>query len=179
LLKGKLVKFRPLEEKDLEKLRDWRNSHHVKRTTREYRLLNMFNQKKWFENLHSQSPPRDIMFGIINKKNSLIGVCGLTYIDWKNRNAELSIYLESKNWQARKETKDSINLLSRYGFGELGLHKLFVEIYSLVKETIKLYQSLDFKKDGILRDSVWRNGKWWDSYIFSKLETEFRDGKKN
>jgi len=61
----------------------------------------------------------------------------------------------------------------------LGLHKLFVEIYSLVKETIQLYQSLDFKKDGILRDSVWRNGKWWNSYIFSKLETEFRDEKKN
>ena len=85
LLEGKLVKFRSLEREDLEKLRDWRNSKYVKRTTREYRLLSMFNQKAWFESLHKQNPPQDIMFGITNKKNKLIGVCGLTYIDWKNR----------------------------------------------------------------------------------------------
>lgn len=179
MFEGKYVKFRPIEESDLRKLRNWRNGHHVKRTTREYRLLSMFNQKAWFESLHLQNPPKDIMFGITTKKNSLIGVCGLTYIDWKNRNAEISIYLDGKNWQDKKETTDSINLLSTYGFGELGLHKLYVEIYSFVKETIRLYESLDFKKDGILRDVVWRNGKWWNSVIYSKIETEFKDAKKN
>ncbi|MGI0010514.1 MAG: GNAT family N-acetyltransferase [Nitrosopumilaceae archaeon] len=179
MLEGKLVNFRSLEDNDLVKLRDWRNSKHVKRTTREYRLLNMFNQKLWFESLHKQNPPKDIMFGIINKKNSLIGVCGLTYIDWKNRRAEISIYLDGINWQKRKETKDAINLLVSYGFGELGLHKLFVEIYSFVKETILLYKSLDFNRDGVLRDNIWRNGKWWDSYIYSKLDSEFKNEQKN
>jgi len=179
LLEGKLVKFRSLEREDLEKLRDWRNSKYVKRTTREYRLLSMFNQKAWFESLHKQNPPQDIMFGITNKKNKLIGVCGLTYIDWKNRNAEVSIYLDGKNWQNRKETKDAVNLLMSYGFGELGLHKVFVEIYSFVKETINLYRVLDFHKDGILRDSVWRNKKWWNSYIYSKLQTEFLHDEKD
>ena len=179
MLKGKLVIFRALENEDLAKLRDWRNSKHVKRTTREYRLLNMFNQKAWFESLHKQKPPHDIMFGILNRKNSLIGVCGLTYIDWKNRNTEISIYLAGAKWQERKETKDSIKLLMSYAFEELGLHKVFVEIYSFVDETIRLYESLSFHKDGALRHTVWRNGRWWNSYIYSKLETEFKHGKKN
>lgn len=173
-----MIRFRPLEEDDLPKLRDWRNSTHVKRTTREYRLLNMFNQQSWFESLHANTPPKDIMFGIINKKNQLIGVCGLTYIDWKNRKSEISVYLDGRDWQKRKETKDAIILLISYGFGEIGLHKVFAEVYSFVKETIDLYESLDFHKDGIIRHNVWRNGKWWDSYMYSKLETEF-DGKKN
>ena len=115
------------------------------------------------------------MFGILNKKNSLIGVCGLTYIDWKNRNSEISIYLNNSHWQAKKETKESINVLIKYGFAELGLHKVYAEIYSFVKETISLYESLEFHKDGMLRDVVWRNGKWWNSVMYSKLDSEFKN----
>jgi len=179
MLKGKIISFRSIEANDLQKMRDWRNNNHVKRTTREYRLLNMFNQKEWFESLHRQNPPKDIMFGILNKKNKLIGVCGLTYIDWKNRRSEISIYLEGNDWQKKPETKDAIGLLMLYGFGELGLHKIFAEIYAFVKETIHLYESLQFHKDGVLRDTVWRDNKWWDSIVYSKLESEFNYEKKN
>jgi len=49
LIKGKYVKLRSLELNDLPKLRDWRNSKFVRKATREYRLLNMINQKKWFD----------------------------------------------------------------------------------------------------------------------------------
>lgn len=176
MIKGKNITFRSLEDDDLPKLRDWRNSKYVKRTTREYRLLNMLNQKAWFDSLHSQNPPKDIMFGIMDKKNSLIGVCGLTYIDWKNRKSEISIYLKSPDWQAKKETKEAINILTQYAFGELALHKVFAEVYVFVKETIALYESLGFHKDGILRDVVWRDGKWWSSAIYSKLDSEFKNG---
>jgi len=177
MFEGKLVKFRPLEEEDLVKLKEWRNSHFVKRTTREYRLLNMFNQRAWFESLHTQKPPHDIMFGITNKKNNLLGVCGLTHIDWKNRSTEISIYLEGSKWQNKKETKDAVILLLNYGFGELGLHRIFGEVYSFVKETISLFESLGFKKDGVIRDSIWRNRKWWNSYIYSMLDKEFKHEK--
>ena len=67
----------------------------------------MINQKDWFNNLHLSIPPKDIMFGII-KRNKLIGVTGLTYIDWKNKHAEISIYLTLKNWQKTKEVKETI-----------------------------------------------------------------------
>ena len=180
MIQGKFVQFRSIEVDDLPKLKDWRNNPHVKRTTREFLLLNMFNQKLWFESLHKQKPPKDIMFGIVKKKEKiLIGVCGLTYIDWKNRHAELSIYLAGSKWQKRKETKDSVKLLLQYGFGELGLHKIFAEVYSFVQETVELYKELSFHHDGILRENVWRNGKWWDSYILSKLDTEFQYEKSN
>ena len=46
MIQGKNVSFRALEESDLETLRNWRNKKHVRKTTREYRLLNMINQKK-------------------------------------------------------------------------------------------------------------------------------------
>jgi len=45
MIEGKYIKLRSLEIEDLQKLRDWRNSKSVREATREYRLLNMINQK--------------------------------------------------------------------------------------------------------------------------------------
>ena len=105
MFEGKFVNLRALEKEDLENLRTWRNLEHVRKSTREYRLLNMINQKDWFESIHKNNPPKDIMFGIINKKNKLVGVTGLTYIDWKNRTSEISIYLSYPKWQKNQRQK--------------------------------------------------------------------------
>ncbi|MBT3409031.1 GNAT family N-acetyltransferase [Candidatus Woesearchaeota archaeon] len=174
MLEGKEVSLRALEEEDLSVLKNWRNRKHVRKTTREYKLLNMINQKKWFELIHTQNPPRDIIFGIVDKKLKLVGFTALTYIDWKNRNAEISIYFAKENWQDTLQGKNALNLIIEYGFKELNLHRLWVEIFALSKENIKLYTKLKFVKEGVLRDKVWRDGKWWDSYIYSMILSDYQ-----
>jgi RimJ/RimL family protein N-acetyltransferase len=174
MFEGKSVSLRALEKEDLEILKEWRNSKHVRKSTREYKLLNMINQKNWFESIHQLNPPREIMFGILNKRKKLIGVTGLTYIDWKNRNSEISIYFSTNNWQTKSEAKEVINLILEYGFEELNLHRLYVEIFSLMKDNIKLFSQLKFIKEGELREKIWRQNKWWDTIIFSKLSSEYK-----
>ena len=43
----------------------------------------------------------------------------------------------------------------------------------------KLFENLKFVKEGTLRDRVWRERKWWDSIIYSKLSTEYNHDKKD
>ena len=172
MLEGKYVKLRPLELEDLDVLKKWRNSKFIRIATREYRLLNMINQKHWFESIHKDNPPKYIMFGILNSKNNLIGVCGLTYIDWKNRHAEVSIYIGKNNWQKLKEAKDNLQVLINYGFGELNLHRLWAEIYETAPNNVILFEQMKFKKEGKLRDQLWRNGKWHNSFLYAKLSKE-------
>ncbi len=114
MFEGKLIALRALEKEDLETLRNWRNSKHIRKSTREYKLLNMINQKNWFESIHSNNPQSDIMFGVLNQRKKLIGVTGLTYIDWKNKQSEISIYLSYENWQKRKEAKENLQLVMDY-----------------------------------------------------------------
>ena len=61
-----------------------------------------------------------------------------------------------------------------YGFEELNLHRLYVEIFSLMKENTKLFSQMKFIKEGELREKVWRQNKWWNTIIFSKLATEYQ-----
>ena len=137
MIEGSTINLRALEINDLKILKDWRNDKKNRIHTREFRLLNMINQKKWFESIHLDNPPKFMMFGIVTNKQKLIGVCGLTYIDWKNRHSEISIYLSTKGWQTKPEAKEIINLVMQYGFEELNLHRLYVEIFELMKENIK------------------------------------------
>ena len=173
MLEGNYIKLRSLEEDDLLTIKNWRNRPHMRKSAREYKLLNMLNQKNWFKSIHRNNPPKEIMFGVLNQKNKLIGVCGLTYIDWKNRNSEISIYFSNPGWQKTKDATETIKLLMKYGFDELNLHRLWVEIYSLMKENVQLFKKLKFREEGKLRQKLWRNGKWWDSLIYSKLSNEF------
>ena len=174
MFEGKFVTLRALEKEDLPSLKEWRNSLHVRKSTREYKLLNMINQKNWLESIHQSNTQKDIMFGILNKKKKLIGVTGLTYIDWKNRNSEISIYFSTKNWQVKTEAKEVINLVMEYGFEELNINRLYVEIFALMKENIKLFTKMKFIKEGQLREKIWRENKWWDTLIFSKLAKEYK-----
>ena len=169
MIEGKHVNLRALEKEDLEILKIWRNDRRTRIHTREYRLLNMINQYEWFESLHKQNPPSAIMFGIENKKRKLIGVCGLVYIDWKNRHAEISNIISMNKWQKSKEAKNTLELLTNYAFNELNLHRLWVEIFDTIPENVKLFERMKFVKEGKLRDKLWRNSKWHDSFIYSKL----------
>ena len=172
MFKGKNMNLRSLEIEDLETLKKWRNEPSNRIHTREYRLLNMINQEEWFEMIHKDNPPKVLMFGVTDKHEKLIGVCGLTYIDWKNRHCEISIILYLKNWQKTKFAKETISLLEKYGFEELNMRRLWVEIFDTIPQNIKLFESLNFVREGVLRDKLWRNRKWHNSYIYSKLSTD-------
>jgi len=173
MFEGKFVKLRSLEEDDLPTLKLWRNLRHMRKSAREYRLLNLLNQKNWFKSIHSNNPPQEIMFGILNKKNKLIGVTGLTYIDWKNRHSEISIYMSKPGWQKTKEAHETLVLLMNYAFAELNLKRLWVEIFATTLENVRLFKKMKFVLEGTLRQKLWRDGKWWNSFIYSKLSDEF------
>ena len=64
-------------------------------------------------------------------------------------------------------------LLFRYGFLELGLEKIWTEIYEFDEPKHALYQKLGFSQDGFLRNQYFYDGRYWNSRILSLLKNEF------
>jgi len=164
-----------VEKDDLRQLRDWRNSPEVKKFTREYRELNMQNQLQWLESMAKDK--NTMMFAVETKKGKLIGCTGLTYIDWKNSRAEVSIYIGDKKYKGKGYGTDTLKVLIDYGFRELNLHMLFGEIFEYNRANIRLFEKCGFKKDGVLRHRLYRDGKYWDSIIYSILDKEWAKAK--
>jgi RimJ/RimL family protein N-acetyltransferase len=172
--KGKLVILRAIEEKDLEQLKLWRNEEDFKKHFREYQELNDVSQMKWF-NTEVNNNHRVIMYSIEKKSDgALIGCCGLTYINWIHRNADLSLYIGQNMSYIDEEgyAFEAAKILLDYSFNQLNLNKVWTEIYEFDSKKTKFLLDLGFSLDGSLRSNYYYDGYWWDSKIYSILKNE-------
>src|SRR3990167_6199251 len=96
MIRGKKIGLRAVEQEDLNLLRDWRNIEEFRRNFREFRELNMAMQEKWFTTISESR--NDFMFVIERLKyKKPLGVCGLVYVNWIIRCADLSFYIGFEN----------------------------------------------------------------------------------
>ena len=172
MYKGKLVGICAVEEYDLKQLMDWRNTTDFRKYFREYRELNMDNQKNWFIN-SVINDASNTMFAIRRlDDNKLLGCCGFVYINWVHRHADLSLYIGHDDLYIDDigYAEEACNLLMNYGFKELCLNKIWTEIYEFDKPKKDLYDKFGFEQDGLLRENYFYDGRFWDSRILSILK---------
>lgn len=167
---GRLTGLRAIEERDLGTLLAWRNDPRLRRYFREYRELNAVQQRAWFDT-RVNNDPATRMFAIESLADGrLLGACGLCYIDWVNRTADFSIYLGAND--AYIDTvfaPDAAIAMIGYGFDELGLNRLWTEIYGFDLPKTGFLSALGFTLEGRHRQTHWAEGAWHDSLFFSLL----------
>lgn len=182
MIKGNRVGLRAVERKDLPLLKGWRNIEKFRKNFREVNELNNANQNSWFDKICVDNKD-NYMFVIVRlSDNKPIGACGLLYIDWIIRSADFSFYIginksyiDNKGW-----AYEASKLLINYGFYNLNLNKIWMELYEFDKLKYKFYtKKFGFRKDGKLRENCFENGKYYDSYIISLLRNEYINKVKN
>ncbi len=174
MLEGRHTGLRAIEHGDLAQLLEWRNRPDFRRYFREVRELSMADQERWYENV-VLGDSRVHMFAITDKDDGrLMGACGLCYIDWVNRSADLSIYIGLDGLYIDDVlAPDAARTLLRYGFDELGLHRIWAEIYDFDTAKQQLFKTLGLKLDGRHREAHWAEGAWHDSLFYGILDHEF------
>lgn len=176
MIKGQKVGLRAVEKEDLTLLRDWRNQTDFRQNFREVRELNLADQEKWFENMQA-TRHINFMFIIVDlETNQAIGAAGLLYVNWINRSGDFSFYIgrDEAYIDQNGYALEAAQLLIRYGFDNLGLNKIWMELYEFDERKIKFFsEEFGFHQDGRLRQNCFEKGKYWDSVIISLLKDEF------
>ena len=169
------MNLRPIEKNDLNTIQIWRNDKNVMPFVREYRKLSEQHINKWYESMILDD--KFEMF-IMENSNESIGVCGLTYINWQNRHADLhfAIY-ENFEWIDEFYAPKFYEIITDYAFYELNLNKIYVEVYENDDKKINFFSKRNFKKDACLRKHYFHKGEYLDSYILSLLKEEYEQQK--
>lgn len=174
MLKGKYTILRALEKEDLPLLRDWRNKPNFRKNFREHKELSLTNQEVWYN--RTITNPNDFMFMILNlDTGEPIGACGLLYTNWIIRAADFSFYIGYNDlYIDDKYARDAIAVLLTYGFSDLNLNKIWMELYEFDDKKLEIFtKEFDFGIDGILRENAFYNGRYWNSKLISLLAKDY------
>jgi hypothetical protein len=163
----------PIEAEDLENIRSWRNNPNIQKYLREYRLFSKAQKKEWYNSIIHNN--KFEMFLVKDKQTSeAVGVCGLTYIDWVNRHADVHIYTgKQEAWIDNKYCPAALQLILKYAFNSLNLNKVWAEIYEIDNKKMDFFKDNNFKIDATLREHYYYDGKYYDSHIFSLLRCDY------
>ena len=173
MINGKKVGLRAVEKQDLPILRDWRNIVEFRKNFREVRELSLTDQEAWLDHLQN-TKHINYMFIIVDLDTQKpIGAAGLLYINWIIRSADFSFYIGDQDKYIGDDgiAKEAAKLLIDYGFNNLNLHKIWMELYEFDKQKIEFFtKEFNFEQDALLRDNCFEGGKYWNSYIISLIK---------
>lgn len=168
---GKKTTLQAVDKENIEQLRNWRNDPKLRKYFREYREISKNMQNNWYEKINQDD--NQVNFQIHDKEtNKLIGHCGLYYINWVHRHAEFGIYVGDFDFRNGGYGSDALRTLIKYGFEDLNLNKIWCEVYTN-NDSLKVYKHLGFIDEGVLRQSYFNEGKYWDSNVLSILRSEY------
>lgn len=170
---GTLVKLEPIDfDSDLSIIDGWQKDGEYKRLLDDsLALLQPLKvSREYFENHQKDS----YFFSIQTRKEcKLIGFLELDGFNWLARDAWVGIGIGERDYQGRGYGTDAMRLALRFGFMELNLNRISLNVFEYNQRGIRCYEKAGFKLEGRERDSLERDGKRWDMLFMGILRSEW------
>jgi len=103
----------------------------------------------------------------------VIGACSLHHFDEGHHHAETGYELHRAYW-GRGVMSEAVSAILRYGFTELGLHRIEAIIDDQNAPSKRLLLRLGFTYEGALRQRYLHRGRFEDEYYYGLLADEWR-----
>lgn len=104
-----------------------------------------------------------------------VGTCGLYLISPISRRAQLNILLGVPSVWDKGFGSEATMLLLEYGFAKLNLNSIQLGVNAENKRAIRTYEKCGFVHEGVRRQFVYRNKRYYDTVMMSVLRDEFLD----
>lgn len=106
----------------------------------------------------------------VKVESKSIGIAQIYSIDFINRKCKLGIVLLPE-YVGNGYGKIILNYLVDIAFKNLNLHKIEVEINESNQMSIKLFEKLNFQKEGKMVDSFFNNGTYENVFIYGLINS--------
>ena len=173
-LKASRVHLRALQEKDLTPAYlQWLNDEDVCRNNSHAVFPNTeAKMQAYYNNLQNQQ--HSVVLAIIHTEHSKhIGNIALQNINWVSRNAEFAILLGEKAYWSGGYGFEAAELIVKYGFMRLNLHRIYCGTLENNEGMKKLAAKLNMVQEGVRRDAIYKDGAYRHIIEYGVLKTEF------
>lgn len=173
-LTGNKIYLSPLSLEDIsDRYISWLNDKEVCRDNSHATFPN--TKTKATAYVKSLENSRDeIVFAIRWKKNDEhIGNIAIKNIDRINRSAELAIIIGDRKYWNKGVGSEAYSLMIEYGFDTLNLNRISSGQTVLNTGMIKVCEKMGMRKEGVIREALFKNGNYMNAVIYSILRRDF------
>ncbi|MEU6100357.1 GNAT family N-acetyltransferase [Streptomyces flaveolus] len=68
---------------------------------------------------------------------------------------------------------EATRLIVGHAFGQLGLHRVQLDVYGNNHRALRVYEKAGFVVEGVRREAAWRDGEWVDEVLMAVLDHEW------
>jgi len=171
---GQLVRLTGLNKEDARTFSGWHNDAGflrlfdaaVARPRSEDEIL------KWFEEW--QKSERTLVFAVRPLDSDYMVACvSLEDILWSHGVAWLGIGIGDRDEWGKGYGRDAMALVLGYAFRELNLHRVQLTVFEYNERAIRLYEKVGFRREGVYREFMQREGRRYDMYLYGILRSEW------
>jgi UDP-4-amino-4,6-dideoxy-N-acetyl-beta-L-altrosamine N-acetyltransferase len=164
-------RMRPMEEKDLERVLEWRNSDRVRQNSLTDQLIALEEHRKWFARIKDGTRDQFFVFEYLKRP---LGVISFNLIDRTSEKCSWGFYLGETDGPPMAGIVMEYMALE-YAFEELNMRKLYGEVLAFNSRVIKLHQLFGFKEEGRLIKHVIKNGKYEDLVLIAIFQESWEE----
>ena len=151
-------RLRPIEEADLVKVLEWRNSDRIRAVMFTDSIITINEHRAWFERLHKE---KTAICRIFEFQDRPVGVVNIIQIDRHNNKCSWGFYLGEVD--VPRGTGTVMGYLAlEYIFEALGMRKLCAEVLAFNTTSIKFHKKLGFVEEGRFIKHVLKNDNYED-----------------
>lgn len=151
-------RLRPMEEDDLEKVLEWRNTDRIRPVMFTDRIITMDEHRAWFKKLNRE---KNAVCNIFEFQRRPAGVVNIVQIDKYNNKCSWGFYLGEVDVPCGAGTVMGFLALEHI-FEVIGIRKLLAEVLAFNAQSIKFHKKLGFVEEGRFAKHVFKNGKYED-----------------
>ena len=95
-----------------------------------------------------------------------------------NGSALYHITIGEKDAWGKGYGTEATQLMLDHAFGTMGLHRIALFVFEFNERAMRAYRRCGFVIEGRARESIWRDGRWWDELAMSVLESDWRKRRR-
>ena len=125
------------------------------------------NARDFISSREDETPA--LTFAIVDRSDKFCGVISLVpQEDVYRISAEIGYWIGEPFWGKGVATQ-AIALMTQYGFEELHLERIYAGVFEYNLASMKALEKNGYRKEGIFRRSVIKNGQVYDEHRYAKL----------
>jgi diamine N-acetyltransferase len=174
IIRGERVYLRASERSDIPLFVRWFNDSETVSYLSARAPMSEVGEEAWFAQMTAQQGKDAYHFVMCRLDDGKsIGTVGLFRLDTVNGSAGIGISIGEKALWGQGYGTDAMFALLDFGFGQLRLERMWLEVYDFNVRARRSYERCGFVLEGTQRHAIFKAGRFIDVHLMSILRDEW------